>query len=72
MIHVLWEYKTEVARHPDNQQEILDSLGLQGWELVSAHPLATHIGSVRFYFKRPIDTRLDELYSRTITTSLPG
>jgi Domain of unknown function (DUF4177) len=46
-----WEYKTVTKLKQDD--DALNELGQQGWELVSA----THLGgtNVRAFFKRPVE-----------------
>jgi len=50
----VWEYKHLVRRVPDEallDEAELNSLGAEGWELVSVHGEGT---AVHFYFKREV------------------
>jgi hypothetical protein len=47
-----WEYQVELAVHPDAVTQALDSMGEEGWELVSV--IYTSDG-IDLYLKRPIE-----------------
>lgn len=47
-----WEYKTEVVK-PDHQDAVLNQLGEESWELVSAINIVLNSAPyVKLYFKR--------------------
>jgi hypothetical protein len=47
-----WEYTTRILFERIDPVNILDELGADGWELVSAYPFDEY---VRFVFKCPVE-----------------
>lgn len=57
-IMTAWEYKIFLIKAGDNYEPILNGIGLAGWELAAAFPVANQNGATTGFYlilKRPSD-----------------
>jgi hypothetical protein len=49
-----FEYKFELGKRIGEMEEMLNRLGSEGWEMVSAYPIGEDNSSTVFWLKRPL------------------